>query len=414
MNESVKAAQLRSHKRLATGLFLLMLLSYAVMVWLSRSHPAPWIGYVQAFSEAAMVGALADWFAVTALFNHPLGIPIPHTNLIEKGKKSIGENLGQFVVGNFLTAGNIRPYISKLQLSAYAGAWLERPKNKLLLLNEATRLLGDILHRMDDKAIARFLARKGSAILSELKLNVIAGNTLQFFLERGEHEKLVTLLAEKIGLYIAEHQDLVREKVQGESYFFIPKFVDNKLADKISTGLVSYFEEIAADPAHRVRGEITAQLHLIVGRLHSDPGLEVEFRKLSGSLLAPEKLEEYAAAAWTSLKSTLEEELSSERSMLKRYLSKTLDELSSNLLSDQDMQAKIDGWIRHNAYRYILRNAAQVGALISNTVGNWQGAELSRKLELEVGKDLQFIRINGTIVGGLVGLIIYAVTEWLA
>jgi uncharacterized membrane-anchored protein YjiN (DUF445 family) len=413
MDAIAKAAQLKAHKRLATGLFLLMLLVYATMVWLSRAQPAGWVGYVQAFSEAAMVGALADWFAVTALFHHPLGIPIPHTNLIEHGKKAIGDNLGAFVVGNFLTAGNIRPYMQKLAISAYAAHWLEQPKNKALIVTETTRMLADILHKMDDRMVARFLARRGGELLNELKLNELVGNALHYLLEKGEHEKLISVMAGKVAAYIRGHEDIVRGKVRDESYFFIPKFVDNKLSAKITAGLVSYFEEIEADPAHRIREEISVQLYQFVEKLHRDVKWEEEARRLSGALLSPQKLEKYAAAAWQPLKTTLRDELGNGQSAMAKYISRTIGELAHSLKVDPVLQQKIDGWIRHTAYRYILRNTAQAGALISNTIGNWESNELSAKLELEVGKDLQFIRINGTIVGGLVGLLIYSLTEWL-
>src|SRR6478752_7446823 len=199
-----KAAQLRKHKMLATGLFLLMLLVYILMTWLLRTQPAAWMGYVKAFSEAAMVGALADWFAVTALFHHPLGIPIPHTNLIENSKKAIGDNLGNFVVSNFLTAGNIRPYIQKLNISSYAAQWLEKEKNKNVLVNEVTKLLNDIMGKLEDKQVADFIAKKGNELLDNIELNKIVSNALRYFLDRNEHEKLVTTLAEKIKTYISE------------------------------------------------------------------------------------------------------------------------------------------------------------------------------------------------------------------
>ena len=165
-----------------------------------------------------------------------------------------------------------------------------------------------------------------------------------------------------------------------------------------------YFEEIETDTSHRIRAEISTQLYQFVEKLRTEQKWEEEFRQLSNNLLNSARLEEYAAAAWQSLKATLQHELSREKSALSRYLSKTIDELAVNLNADPALQQKIDGWIRHTAYKYILRNAAQVGALISNTIGNWQGNELSRKLELEVGKHLQVIRINGTLLGGLVGL----------
>jgi uncharacterized membrane-anchored protein YjiN (DUF445 family) len=408
-----KAAQLRAHKRLATGLFLLMLVIYIASEWLSRGHKGAWIGYVKAFSEAAMVGALADWFAVTALFHHPLGLPIPHTNLIERGKQAIGANLGSFVVSNFLTPTTIRPYIGKISVSAPAAQWLSAEKNKRLLVSEGSLLIRDIINKMDDAAVAKFIARRGRGLLEELPLHTVAATALEYFLDKGGHEELITMLAGKLQAFIRENEEIVRARVKKESYFFIPSFVDNKLASKITTGLAGFLEEIAADKNHRLRHELSAQMYSFVHRLRTDENLAAEFRNLSVHLLAPEKLEQYAAAAWQSLKATLQQELGNERSAFTKYLSRNINELAQNLRENPSLQQKIDSWVRHTAYRYILRNGEQVGALISNTVGNWQGRELSRKLELEVGKDLQYIRINGTIVGGLVGLLIYALTQWI-
>jgi uncharacterized membrane-anchored protein YjiN (DUF445 family) len=227
-----KAAQLSAYKRLATGLFLLMLVLYVFTAWWSHSHPAAWLGYLKAFSEAAMVGALADWFAVTALFHHPLGIPIPHTNLIERGKQAIGANLGSFVVGNFLTPATIRPYMAKLMLSSYAAQWLGQEKNKRLLVTEAGKLLQDILNKMDDVAVARFMAKRGRGLLEEIKLNTMVASALEYFLDKGGHQELITILSAKLKTYVHENQGIVRQRVKKESYFFIPSFVDNKLAER--------------------------------------------------------------------------------------------------------------------------------------------------------------------------------------
>ncbi len=408
-----KAIQLRKHKLLATGLFLLMLLVYILMTWLLRTQPAGWMGYVKAFSEAAMVGALADWFAVTALFHHPLGIPIPHTNLIENSKKAIGNNLGNFVVTNFLTAKNIRPYIQKLTVTAYAADWLEKEKNKKILINEIIKLLNDIIGKLEDKQVADFIARKGNELLDTIELNKIVANALHYFLDKKEHEKLITALAEKIKGYISENGEMIKEKVKKESYFFVPNFVDNKLAEKITNGLVNYFDEIEKDNNHHIRAEIAAQLYQFAAGLQTEPKWKEEFLQLKNTLLSVEKVEEYAAAIWQSLKATLQKELQSNDSALVSYFHKTMNDLVVNLKTDTALQHNIDGWVRHTAYKYILRNTEGVGLLISNTVGNWKGRELSQKLELEVGKDLQFIRINGTVVGGLVGLLIYSITKWI-
>ncbi|PSK92792.1 DUF445 domain-containing protein [Taibaiella chishuiensis] len=412
--ESRKVIQLRRHKQLATGLFLLMLLVYIAATWYMARYTTSWMGYIKAFAEAAMVGALADWFAVTALFHHPLGLPIPHTNLIERSKKNIGNNLGDFVVSNFLSPANIRPYIRKITVASYVGDWLDRPRNKELLLNEGMRLFRDIIAKMDDHTVAAFIAKKGTALIGQVQLNQVVAGALQYFLERGEQEQLITLLAAKIKNYIGSNETMVQERVKKESYFFIPKFVDQKVAAKIAGGLVRYFEEIETDPQHKIRQEIAQQLEQFVGDLRTQPRWQQELEQLKSGLLSDDKVMQYADDIWQSLKQTLTEELSAPGSGIHRYFARALDDLSQSLRADALLQERIDRWIRHTAYKYILRNTGNVALLISNTVGNWQGRELSRKLELEVGKDLQFIRINGTIVGGLVGLLIYTITRLIS
>lgn len=408
-----KAQQLKNHKMLATALFVFMLVTYAIMTWLSKKDASAWIGYVRAFSEAAMVGALADWFAVTALFHHPLGLPIPHTNLIEKSKQSIGDNLGDFVVNNFLTPGNIRPYIEKLSVSSYAAQWLEKDRNRQLLISEVTFLLKDIILKMDDETVVKFISTKGGELVDNVKLPVIVANALQYVLDKKEHEKLITTLAGRVKDYIGSHEQMVQEKVKEESYFFVPGFVENKLAEKITNGLKKYFEEIELDENHKIRQEILDQLHKFIHDLQTLPKWEEELGKMKAGLLSEDNMQRYAQDIWQSLRRTLLDELSNNESSMISYFNKSVNELANNLKNDPVLQKRIDSWIHLNAYRYIMRNREKVSLLISNTVGNWQGRELSQKLELEVGKDLQFIRINGTVVGGIVGALIHLITELL-
>jgi uncharacterized membrane-anchored protein YjiN (DUF445 family) len=198
-----------------------------------------------------------------------------------------------------------------------------------------------------------------------------------------------------------------------ESYFFIPRFIDDKVAGKITSGLTRFLEEIAAHPEHRVRAELDVQLHEFAEKLRHDDKLAASLNNMAAGLLSSERVSGMLLSAWQSLKEGLRRDLAQERSVLKRYLTKRLDEFAAQLREDPELQDKLDRWVRHTAYRYVLRSGPRVGALIGQTVGNWQGRDLSRKLELEVGKDLQFIRINGTLVGGLVGLLIYLLTQWL-
>ncbi len=412
MNDEAKRKQLRKYKAFATGLFLLMAVIFIGTTLLQKNVDSHWVGYVRAFSEAAMVGALADWFAVTALFRHPLGLPIPHTNLIENSKQRLGDNLGSFVVSNFLSPQNIRPYMQKLKISGFVGEWLEKEKNQEILIKNLSDIVLDILNKLDDSSVSQFITKKVQEMTDDIKLNKIVGNGISYIIDKNDHQRIVTNLSSQIKNYILENDEMIKERVKKGSYTFIPAFVDNKIADKIANGLSDFFREIEEDPQHEIRALITKKIHEFSVDLKEDPKWDEEFKNIKNDLLKGEKLEEYSNDIWISIKNTLKNELQEEQSTLKMYLSKNLNEFSENLKTDENLQQKIDNWVRVTAYKYILKNTHQFGNLISSTVGNWQGKELSEKLELEVGKDLQFIRVNGTLVGGLVGLIIYTIAHF--
>jgi uncharacterized membrane-anchored protein YjiN (DUF445 family) len=412
MNDEAKRKQLRKYKAFATGLFLLMAVLFVVTTILQKHNSSHWIGYVRAFSEAAMVGALADWFAVTALFRHPLGLPIPHTNLIESSKQQLGDNLGGFVVSNFLSPQNIRPYIQKLKISNFVGEWLGKEKNQEVLIKNLSDIVLDILNKLDDATVSLFISKKVTEMTDDIKLNSIVGNGIHYILEKNDHQRIITSLSSQIKTYITENDEMIKSRVRKGSYSFIPAFVDHKIADKIASGLADFFREIEEDPEHELRNLITGKIYEFSTDLKEDPKWDQEFKNIKNDLLKADKLNEYSNDIWISIKRTLMEELQQDDSSLKKYLSKNLDEFSQNLKTNEGLQDKIDNWVRVTAYKYILRNTHQFGNLISSTVGNWQGKELSEKLELEVGKDLQFIRVNGTLVGGLVGLIIYTISHF--
>ena len=412
MNDIEKKIQLKKYKMFATGLFVLMAVIFVVMTILEKKNPAHWIGYIRAFSEAAMVGALADWFAVTALFNYPLGIKIPHTNLIENSKERIGDNLGNFVVENFLSPQNIRPYIQKIKISNFVGDWLSKERNQENLMKEVSTIILDIVNKLDDTAVVSFIGKKAKEMSDDLKINQIVGNGIEYILDKKDHQRFITNLSKQIKEYVLNNQEMVKQRVKSESYFLIPKFVDDGIAEKITSGLSKYFEEVELDENHSLRTEITQKLYSFSKEIQTDEKWVEEFKAIKNDFLKEEKIQQYSQDIWLSIKKSLSSELEEEQSALKNYIQKNLAELSENLKTDEVFQNKIDHWVRATAYKYILKNTHQFGALISSTVGNWEGKELSAKMELEVGKDLQFIRVNGTLVGGLVGLIIYTVTEF--
>lgn len=413
MTTTEKKQQLRKHKLWATGLFILMALIFIAMTIGIEKAPQQWMYYVRAFSEAAMVGALADWFAVTALFHYPLSLRIPHTNLIENSKQKIGDNLGSFVVDNFLTSENLRPYISKLEISKFVAGWLEKEKNKQLLSVEVIKYAHKIVLELDDQFIIGVIDKKGKEFIDQINANELLGKGLEYAMNKDMHNQLMTFLAGKLKTYIAENESMVKDKVKEESSILIPGFVDNMIAKKLTNGLTKYFADIETNPQHPIRADIARQLITIATDIKTKPEWKQDIDKLKHEFLDSSQSTKLATDIWKSVKNGLVTALEADQSALKNYIRKSIDDIADTFKNDADFNQKINAWVRKNAYKIVLKNRGSLGALISQTVGNWEGKDLSEKLELEVGKDLQFIRINGTLVGGIVGLIIYTLTQLL-
>ncbi len=405
-----KRIQLRKHKLLATGLFFLMAVVYGVMVYLQHNGGQPWMGYVEAFSEAGMVGALADWFAVTALFRHPLGIPIPHTNIIERKKDDLGQNLGKFVKDNFLNPENIRPYIEKLDVVKFVSEWLDKSSSQTVLGAEVVNLTKKIIVDLKDEEVEQFLANKGAEILNEIDFQKITSSGIDYFIDKNEHITLLETLLPQIREYIDESREMIRQRFS-ENRPFIAFLAGKKISSEVVEGLIKFIEEVESDKEHFVRKKLTENLKDFSDQIIDSATWKEKFDNLKQEILTTENLRPYTDDAWQSIKGILIENLENPNSQLQEYLQRNIHQLSHNLSHDLEMGNRINSWIRHFLYRMILNNRNQVEALISNTVASWEGKELSEKLELEVGKDLQFIRVNGTLVGGLVGLIIYILTN---
>src|SRR5690606_2038484 len=406
-----KQIQLRKHKRIATGLFFLMAVIYGLMVYFRHENPQSWMGYVEAFSEAGMVGALADWFAVTALFRHPLGIPIPHTNLIERKKNDLGRNLGSFVKTNFLSPENIRPYIEKLDVVKFVSDWLNKPSSQEVLGIEILNLIQKIIKDLDDEEVEKFLANKGAEILKSIDYQKITSSGIHYLIEKEEHTRLLETILPQIKEYVNESQQMIRERIS-ENRPFISFLAGKKISRELTDGLIAFLDEIESDKNHFVRMKLTQNLEKFAEDLLVSENWNEKFEQLKNELISSENLKEYVEDAWESIKKILNENIENPASGLNHYLQKNIQKLSESLQNDEELKIRLNKWIRHFLYRMILKNSEEVQTLISKTVASWEGKELSNKLELEVGKDLQFIRINGTLVGGLVGLVIYTITHF--
>lgn len=410
MTELQKKQNLKKHKAIATGLFILMAFVYFLMVYLSQHSSANWIGYVEAFAEAAMVGALADWFAVTALFKYPLGIKIPHTNLIENSKNAIGDNLGQFVTGNFLTPTTIRPYIEKLEVVKYVADWLNKQNNQEMLQEELINFSKKIIKDLDDKDVVDFITLKGDEILKQFDLPELVSSSLEYILEKEKHNDILEAIIPKAKEYILESDLIIKDKLN-EKHPVISFFAGKKISKGVVEGVVSFLDEVEEDKQHPVRLNIERIIKENIDNIKDSSEWKNRLESLRDDFITKERLNAYASDFWSAIKQNLTESFDDENSAMQVYIKKNIKKLTENLNENQELINKINGWVRHFIYRMILRNVKEVESLISSTVDKWEGKELSEKLELEVGKDLQFIRINGTLVGGLVGLIIYTITQ---
>ena len=410
MTEVEKIQNLKKHKAIATGLFLLMAIVYFAMVYLDLHSDAKWIGYVEAFAEAGMVGALADWFAVTALFRYPLGLKIPHTNLIENSQKAIGDNLGHFVTDNFLTPSTIRPYIEKLEVVKYAADWLKKPSNQKDLQDELIHFTKKIVTDLDDKDVVDFITLKGDEILKQFNLPELVSSSLEYVLEKEKHDEILEAIIPKAKEYILESDLIIKDKLN-EKHPVISFFAGQKISKGVVEGFVSFLDEVAEDKEHPIRHNIERIIKDNIQNIKESPDWKAKLETLRDDFITKERMNEYSMDLWQAIKLNLTESFDDPNSALQTYIQKNIKKLTENLNDNQEMIDKINGWVRHFIYRMILRNVKEVEGLISSTVDKWEGKQLSEKLELEVGKDLQFIRINGTLVGGLVGLLIYTITQ---
>ncbi len=404
-----KKIQLAKHKRIATGLFIAMAVVYLAMVFGIKYYQAPWMGYVKAFAEAAMVGALADWFAVTALFKHPMGLKIPHTNIIENSKNTIGDNLGEFVTDNFLTSQNIRPYITKIDLASLLGNWLIVQKNQELIEKEVCLLARKILLDLDQEKIINFLQNKAQGALEQVDFQAILSQGLVYALEKQEHNRLINVILPKVQIYVQQNKEQIYQAVI-EKKPILGLIGGKAVTSQLIAGILTFLEDIAQQPEHKIRQEITIRLEELALEIQNSPQWKDKLEQLVAQFISPSTLRKYMEDFWYSSQEVLLEQLDNKQGALRSYFTTSLNQVAKDLQSEEQLQQKINNWVQQTVYRLALKNTKEVSTLIKNTVEKWDGRELSDKLELEVGKDLQFIRINGTIVGGLVGLLIYIIT----
>ena len=372
-----------------------------------------WLGYVRATAEAAMVGALADWFAVTALFRHPLGLPIPHTAIIPNRKDELGRGLGTFVQTNFLAPAVLTERLRAIGVASRLGAWLSQPGHAHRISSNAgdivrglTEVLGDedIQHALETGIIQRVREAPAAPMLARVVEAAAIGRHHQALLDAG--------LAGFSNL-LDENRSLMRRKLAQQSPWWVPEPIDDRLFKKFFDGVQGLLAEVARDPDHELRHQLDARVADLAVRLRTDPALIARGEELKAELLEHPEVRAWLESLWRTTKESILAVADDPHSALRQRLDAALVRAGRSLQDDPVLQGKVDRWVE-GAVGYVAQEYGhEIADLIATTVARWDGAEASRRIELQVGRDLQFIRINGTVVGGLAGLVIYSVGRLL-
>ncbi len=393
-------------KRSAAGLLVLAALVFVATFVFTEGDG--WAGYVRAAAEAAMVGGVADWFAVTALFRHPLGIPIPHTALIPRGKDAIGRGLGEFVQRSFMDPESLVDRVRDADISRRLGEWLADPDNAATAARQTAGVIAAVAETINEEEIRDSIRDLVAARVETLDIAPLLATLLDKAVEGGQHEAVVTAGLRGVGKAIADNRDLLRKRIREESPWWVPGQVDDVVARKIFVSLLTFVGEIAENPEHEIRRLLDKRITEFIQQLKTSPDLAERTDQLKRQVVEHPDFAVWTDGLWGSLKDHLAAAAEHPDSDLRLRLEQLALATGHRLVAEPELRGHIDDWISNLARHLAERSGPEIASLISTTVARWDADETSQRLELQVGRDLQFIRINGTIVGGLVGVLLHA------
>ena len=401
----VKLKALRKMKANALSLLGIAVLLFIIAIYFK-------IPILQAFSEAAMVGGIADWFAVVALFRHPLGIPIWHTAIIPTKKNEIGENLGNFVSEEFLNREKLEIKLEEFNFATKASDWLSEIENADKIANVvAVNIIPGVLKTIKDEDIKRFIQVQFKEKLEAINFGDWVALALEPLQKGNVKDQLLTNLLEVMSSELANNKDLIRKKVKASTPFLSFGLADKSISEGIFNGLAEFLEE-AKNPESAVRIKIDEYVANFLDEVKNSEEMRIKINNLILGFVGKKEVQDYINGIWDEIKLSISNDLEKgDESSIKNNISSLIQRFGNGLKEDPVMIDKINNFIKNDLLEVLLNNKKVIGDLISSTVKSWDGKEVSEKLELEIGKDLQYIRINGTLVGGLIGIIIYGV-EW--
>ncbi len=395
---------LRRMRTVAVGLLLL-----AATVYLVTLGEEGVLGFVNAFAEASMVGAIADWFAVVALFKHPLGIPIPHTALVPKRKEMLGRGLEEFVGENFLQPDIIKDRVLGAEPALKAGQWMGEERHARRVVHEATDLLRLGLSRVDDEDVAAFMEQVLVPRFLEEPISPIVGSLLKEVVEDGAHHGVVDLLLEEAHRWLEGNESTFHDVVVERAPWWAPDSLNERVIHRLHIEILTWLTDIRREPHHRSRIALDRLLRDLARDLLEDEATIERMERLKERFLGHPQVTSTYISLWNALKRSLEKALADTDGELVRRGVAEVQAYGERLVADAGRRGRLDVRAADLAVFLIDRYGRELTAVITTTIDEWDGKEASEKIELHVGKDLQFIRINGTVVGGLVGLVIHTI-----
>ncbi len=395
-------------QRLATGLLVAAgVLFVLTSIW---RDAAPWVPFVRAFAEAAMVGAFADWFAVTALFRHPLGIPIPHTAIIPKRKPQIAVGFGHFIAHNFLDPNQITMRIRSQNLVKRLAQWLRNPERANQIADAVTEIIRGVLNVIDDDEVSQALARGLNQRLETVQAAPLVGRLLGILLAGGRQRDALMQLMNLLAEVIAANETEIRRRIAGELPSWMPRIVDQRIYERLLEGVQRLLRELRDAPEHPLYHQFTSLIDRWIVDLQFDRQMHQQIDALKHELITHPMARELVEMIWRDLKLSLLDQSVSAASSLRRSIVIAVERFADLIEDNDEWYEKIENWMTEAVVALVGRYRHVIGEFVTQVVNSWDTQMTTRKIELQFGRDLQFIRINGTIVGGLVGLIIYSVS----
>jgi uncharacterized membrane-anchored protein YjiN (DUF445 family) len=411
--DAERARSLRQMKAVALGFLIGATVIFLACRWaLSQGGPG-WLGYVGAAAEAGMIGALADWFAVTALFRHPLGLKIPHTAIIKRKKDQLGEGLGNFVRENFLSPEVVEAKLRDAEIASRLGKWLAEPEHAARVADEAATVLRVGVELLNDEDIQQVIDRTIVKRLAEPQWGPPAGRVLNQLLAENRQEALIQLLADRAFEWALSAGPTIERVVLRDSPSWSPKFVDQLLGDRIHRELMDFTDKVRRNPNHELRQSATRFLFEFAGDLQNDPDTISKAESVKEQLMERDEVTRAAETAWKTLKRLVLDGVNDPSSALRGRIADSVVRIGESLRDDSELRDKVDDWIMRGAQHLVTQYGSEATTIITDTIERWDAEEASRRIELHVGRDLQFIRINGTVVGALAGLVIYTIAQIL-